>query len=112
MRDNALGQVVSLDLVLLDELADLGRKAVVAADHALQKAFMREQVESLVFGVALPRRVDQRKALGAASLEKSPLQGDQKLLRHSVAAVAGGREHITVTQDRHRVFHRNDLLQD
>jgi hypothetical protein len=33
MRDNALGQVVCLDLVLLDQLADLGRKSEVAADY-------------------------------------------------------------------------------
>src|SRR5262249_5365733 len=112
IRDHAFGQVVRLDLLVHHERTDPWREAVIAADHALHHPLGREAVESFPLRTALPRRVDQREAARRARLEKPLLERDEKLLGHAVAAVSRRRNDVAILDDRHRIGHGNDLLQD
>jgi hypothetical protein len=60
VRDDALRQVVRLDLARDRELLQLGDEPPVAADDALDEAAVAEVVEAARLAVALPCGVDER----------------------------------------------------
>ena len=60
MGDDALRQIIGLDLVGDRELLQFGREAPMAADDALDQSVMREMIEAAMLAVALPRGIDQR----------------------------------------------------
>ena len=60
MRDDALREIVGLDLVGDREALQLGHQSPVPADHAPHQAFMAEVIEAALLAVALARGIDQR----------------------------------------------------
>ncbi len=111
VRDDALGQVIREDLVVLYEATDLGREPEVAADHAPQQALVGEPVEPFLLGIPLARCMHEREAARGARLKEALLERGQQLLRHSMPAVAGRCEHVAILEHRDRVLDRNDLLE-
>ncbi|MET4823486.1 hypothetical protein ABH972_001075 [Bradyrhizobium ottawaense] len=115
--DDALRQIIGLDLTRDRELLQFWRKPPMSADHAPDQAFMREMVEAAILAVALARRIDQRQIarlalrIGGIALvgEIELLQRDRDLLGKADADEAAGRDRVAVT-DQHDRFGRGDDL--
>ena len=65
------------DLLLDDELDELGAEAPMAANHTLQQSLVRQDVEAPVLPVALARRIDKREIAWGARFVKVLLQRQQ-----------------------------------
>ena len=85
VRDDALRQVVGLDLALERQAADLRDQAPVAADHALEQAVVAERVEAAVLAVSLPGREQQREVARLAGFKEALFERDQQRIRHADA---------------------------
>ena len=108
MAHDALREDIGEDLVLLDHLPDLRRKAPVRAHRALEHPVVRQVVEPFVLAVALCGAEDQREIPGMPGLEKTVFQlerqlfgkagpdkaagGNGRAVRHKVHRLAGGQD--------------------
>ena len=111
VREDALGQVVSLDLVRDGQLFDPRYEPEVAADHALEEPCVTETVEPLFLHVALPAGEHQREVARRPGGEEALLQCDEELVRRAVAAVTGRCDHVSVVNHGDGVFGLDDFLQ-
>ena len=117
MGDNALRQVVGLDLVADRQLLQFGGKPPVPADDALDEPLMREMIEPLVLSIALSRRVDQRQIprlalrVGRFALagEITLLERNRDFLRKSDANKAAGSDRVAVLDQQDGLCGRYDL---
>ena len=73
MRDDALRQIVSLNVPFQREAADLRYQTPMAADRALDQALMAECIQAAVFAVALASRKQKRQIARLAGINKAPL---------------------------------------
>ncbi len=81
MRDDALRQVVRLDLVADRERLQPRHEAPVAADHAAHETVVREVIEAALLAVALARGVHERQVARAAdAVGVFPGRGEEALL--------------------------------
>ena len=71
---STLGQVVGFQLVVENQLAELGDHVVVAADDSLEHAFVCEVVSAAPVTVALCCRIEKCQITGMAGLQKALLQ--------------------------------------
>lgn len=60
VRNDALRQVVSLDLIADGERLQFGHKAPVPPDHSLHEAEVTKVIETALLAIALTRRVNER----------------------------------------------------
>ena len=96
VRDNALRQVVSLDLVVQSQLAELRSTVPVAADNALNHAFMTVMVTAGAIAVALTGCKEQGQVLRVAGLKKTLLESLGQGLRASTGYETAGSNGIAV----------------
>ena len=94
---------LAADLAALQrQLADFRRQAVVAADHALEQARMRQVVDAAVGAVAGAAAEQQRQVLRRAGFQEALFQRQDQLHRYAVAAEAGAAQGVAAMQDRDR----------
>ena len=74
MGDNALRQVVSLDLIGQSQVAQLGSTIPVAADNALDQAFMAIVVAASAIAMALTSCEEQSQVTGMTGFQEPLLQ--------------------------------------
>ena len=97
--DDALGQVIGLDLVGEGQVAQLGGAVPVAADHALDHALMAVVVAAGAVPVTLTGCEEQRQVTGMASLQEPLLQsGGQRLGAGAADEAAGGNGIAVIDQ--------------
>ena len=97
--DDALRQVVGLDLVGQSQVAQLGSAIPVAADHALDHALMAVVVAAGAVPVTLTGCEEQRQVTGMASLQEPLLQsGGQRLGAGAADEAAGGNGIAVIDQ--------------
>ena len=94
--DDALGQVVGLDLVGQSQVAQLGSAVPVAAHHALDHALMAVMVAAGAVPVALAGREEQRQVSGMAGLQKALFQGGGQRLGAGAADETAGGDGVAV----------------
>jgi len=117
MADNALRQVVSLDLIADRELLQFGGKPPVPANDALNKPLMREMIEPLVLSISLSRRVDQRQIPRLTlRVRRFALVGEKKLLERNCDFLsksdtnkAAGSDRVAVPNEQDGLCRRYDL---
>ncbi len=96
MGDDALGQVVGLDLVLQRQRAQRCGAVPVAADDALDHALVAVVVAAGAVPVALTCREEQRQVTGMAGLQKSLFHRFAERLRAGRADEAAGGDGVAV----------------
>ena len=94
--DNALGQVVSLDLVCQRQLAQTGSTVPVTADNALNHTFVTVVVAAGTVAVALTCCEKQGQILRMASLKETLFQRLRQCFRASAAYKTAGCNGIAV----------------
>ena len=94
--DNALGQVVGLDLVLQRQRAQRGGAIPVAANDALDHALVTVVVAAGAVPVALTGREEQRQVAGMAGLQKPLFHGFAECFRAGGADEAAGGDGVAV----------------
>ena len=109
VRDDALRQIVGLDLFSHRELLQLRRHAPVSGNHPFQKPFMVETVDALVFAVADTRGVQQCQSLGLAAFQITPLEGDDQLIGGTASHEAIQGDGIAAADQTNGLIRRNDL---
>ena len=102
--DDALGQVVRLDLVGQGQVAQLGGPVPVAADDPLHHALVAVVVAAGAVPVALAGREEQRQILGMAGLQKSLFQCLGQRLRAGAADKSAGGDGVAVVHQQRRLF--------
>ena len=103
VADDALRQVVGLDLALEREATDLRHQPPVAADHAPHHALVAKGVEAALLAVALPGRVDQRQVARHAAVEEALLQRQRQRLGDAGADEATHSDGRAIGYQRHRL---------
>src|SRR5208337_4302085 len=73
LADDALGQIVGLDLLIQRELANLRHHRPVAHHPAPQKPLMPEMVETQILAIPMTRTGEQRQVAGCAGCPEAPL---------------------------------------
>ena len=96
MGDDALGQVVAVDLLSESQRRQLGCKAPVTADDPAEQALVAQVVQTSGLAVTLTRRIDQREVAGGLGLDKSILQGHGHVFREADAHETAGGDHIPI----------------
>ena len=102
--DDALGQVIRLDLVAQGQIAQLGGPVPVAADDPLDHALVAVVVAAGAVPVALARREEQRQISGMARLQEPLLQCLGQRLRAGAADKAAGGDGIAVVHQQRRLL--------
>jgi hypothetical protein len=70
-----------------------------------------EVVQAPSLPVPLAARVHEGEPAGSTRIEETTLEGVDELLRHPVAAVAGGGDGVPVANQGHRIFDGEHLAQ-
>ena len=96
MGDNALRQVVSLDLVVQSELTELRSAVPVAADNALYHALVAVMVAAGAVAVALTGCEEQGQVLRMAGFQKTLLKSLGKGFRAGTGYETAGSNGIAV----------------
>ena len=117
MRDDALRQVVGLDLVGDGQCLQLGHQPPVAADHALDQSLVAEMVEAAILAVALAGGIDERQVARAAhavrvlprGLDIALFERDGDVLGEADADEAAGGDGVAVANQRNRFARADDL---
>ena len=106
--DNALGQVICLQLVFQSQFAQLGGTVPMAAHHTLAHALMAEAVAAGAVPVALTGREKQRQVPGVASLHKAVFQSLGQRFRTGAAHKSAERDRVAVLDHQGRFLSRDD----
>ena len=111
MGDNALGQVICLDLVLQSQLAQSGSTVPVAADNALYHAFMGKVVTAGTRGaaVALTCCIEQGHVVRMTSLKEALFYCLGQGLRAGTAYETAGSDGRTVRDHSNSFFRSQNL---
>ena len=96
MRNDALRQVVSLDLVVQSQLAQTGSTVPVAADNALDHAFVTVVVAAGTVAVALTCCEEQGQILRMTGLQKTVLKSLGQGLRARTGYETAGSDGVAV----------------
>ena len=96
MRNDALRQVVSLDLVVQSELAQTGSTVPVTADNALDHAFVTVVVAAGTVAVALTCCEEQGQILRMTGLQKTLLKSLGQGLRACAGYETAGSDGVAV----------------
>ena len=116
MRQHALRQVVSLDLVGDRQLLQGRHQAPVAAHNALDHARVAQVIQASLLSVALPRRIDQGQAIrrtGAGfglRCQEARFQRHGDLLGEADADEAAGGDRVAVVDQPHRLGRADHLV--
>ncbi|MPN17999.1 hypothetical protein SDC9_165357 [bioreactor metagenome] len=105
VRYDALRYVITLYLILFDQLNELGRKPIMAAYDALDHAFVRHMVHAPVIGIALRGAEEHRHILGVLGFHVSVFQRRKYLFCYA-AAQESARENSRSVFDQLRSFRR------
>ena len=105
--DDALGQIIGLDLVRQSQVAQLGGAVPVAADNTLDHALMAVVVAAGTVPVALTGREEQRQITGMTGLQEPVFQSDRQCLGAGTANEAAGGDGIAVVDHQSRFFSSN-----
>ena len=111
MGDNALRQVVCLNLILKSKLAESRSTVPVAADNALYHALVSKVVAAGARGsaVALTCCVEQGHVLRMTGFNKALLQSLGQGLRASAAYEAAGCDGVAIVDQQSSFLSRNNL---
>ena len=97
LGQGALGQVVRLQLVGVDQLAQLRHHVVMPADDTLEHPLVGEMVGAAAVPVALGGGVEKRQVFGGAALQEALLQSLVQRLWHGAGhKTAGGKGHAVL----------------
>ena len=107
--DNALRQVVSLDLVVQSEFTQLRSTIPVTADNALNHAFMAVVVAAGAVTMALTCCEKQGQILRMTGFQETLLQSDGQGFRASTAYKTAGSDSIAVIYAQSSLFWRDNL---
>ena len=115
--DDALRQVVGLDLVGDRERLQLGHEPPVAADHASDEPLVAEVVEAAILAVALSGGVDERQAarralavrILAGGFDVAFLERDGDVFREADADEAAGGDRVPIANQRDGLTRADDL---
>ena len=117
MGDDALREIVGLDLVGDRETLQLRHQSPVPADHAPHQAFVAEVIEPAFLAVALACGIDQREIarlvdrrgvlLRLRQVER--LQRHRDLFGETDADEAAGRDRVAVADEADRLLRADDL---
>ena len=113
--DNALRQVVGLDLAGHRQRLQLRHQPPVAADDAANEPAVRQMVEPAFLAVALACRINQTEAARLAdatllgAVEKALFQRDGDRLCKADADEAAGRDRVARADQAHRLARGRDL---
>ena len=102
--DDALGQVIGLDLVGQGQVAQLGCPVPVAADDTLHHALMAVVVAAGAVPVALTGREEQRQVPGVPRLQKPLFQSLGQRLRAGAAHKSAGGDGVAVVDQQRRLL--------
>ena len=94
--DDALGQVISLQLVGQGQLAQLGGAVPMAAHHALAHALMAEVIAAGAVPVALTGREEQCQISGMSGFHEALFQGLGQCFRAGAANEAAGGDGVPI----------------
>ena len=108
MRNNALRQVVRLDLVGQRQLSQTGRAVPVAANDALYHALVAVVVAAGAVAVALAGREEQRQIVRMAGLQKALFQRLGQGLRTGAGDEAAGGDRVAVLYFQGGLFCRDN----
>ena len=109
MRNNTLRQVVSLDLVVQSEFAQLRSTIPVTADNALNHAFMAVVVAAGAVTMALTCCEKQGQILRMTGFQETLLQSDGQGFRAGTAYETAGSDGIAVIYAQSSLFWRDNL---
>ena len=117
MRDDALRQIVGLDLVGDRQVLQLWHEAPMTADNSAHQAFVRKVIEAALLAIALTGGIDEgqisgvagRRSFGVARSKETLLDRDRDLLGKADADETAGRQCVAVADQLYRVAGRNDL---
>jgi len=117
LRDDALRQIIGVNLFVERELAYRGHTAPIAGHHFAQQAVVSEAAQAFGLAVALAGGGEQAEIAGRAGLEVTPLQGLQQRLRHAGLHKAAARQRVAVAHKAdgfvgadHLVFHERNSV--
>jgi len=103
-------EIVGLEFVLKRHLRDLRNERIVASDHPLEKAIMREPVNSQFLAITWRSRKQQSKIAWMASGQEAPLQGEDQLVRHTYSDKPLDNDGIAISNDGYSFVGADDLV--
>jgi hypothetical protein len=110
VRDDALWEVVRLDLVSHGHFPQLGRQAPVATHGPLEQALVTQPVQPATLAVPRGDREHQREVAGGTGLQKTLLQRERQLLGEALPHEPFNHNGIAVTYESHRLGGGDDLV--